>query len=235
MANLDGIKFTWLGHSTFKIETPGGNTVLIDPWVMGNPACPADKKKFDRIDTMLCTHGHFDHIGDAVTLAKEHDPIVVGIFELCTWMEKKGAKKTSPMNKGGSQMVLDMKVTMVHADHSCGITDGDQIVYGGEAAGYVIEFENGLKIYHSGDTALFGDMKLIHELYHPDIAMIPIGDRFTMGPREAAYACELLRPKSVIPMHFGTFPLLTGTPAEFKRQASDVGVEVIEMYPGQTL
>jgi L-ascorbate metabolism protein UlaG (beta-lactamase superfamily) len=233
--DLQGIKLTWLGHATFKVETPAGHTVLIDPWVSGNPSTPADMKKFASVDALLCTHGHFDHIGDAVTLAKEHDPIVVGIFELCTWMEKKGAKKTAPMNKGGSQMVFDMKVTMVHADHSCGITDGDQIVYGGEAAGYVIEFENGLKIYHSGDTALFGDMKLIHELYHPDIAMIPIGDRFTMGPREAAYACELLRPKSVIPMHFGTFPLLTGTPAEFKKQAGDVGVEVVEMYPGQTL
>jgi L-ascorbate metabolism protein UlaG (beta-lactamase superfamily) len=233
--DLQGIKLTWLGHSTFKIETPAGHIVLIDPWVSGNPSTPADMKKFDTVDALLCTHGHFDHIGDAVDLAKQHNPLVVGIFELCTWMEKKGAKRTSPMNKGGSQMVLDMSVTMVHAQHSCGITDGDQIVYGGEAAGYVIQFENGLKIYHSGDTNVFGDMRLIHELYHPDIAMIPIGDRFTMGAREAAYACELLRPKSVVPMHFGTFPMLTGTAAEFKRQAADVGVEVVEMYPGQTL
>ena len=179
--------------------------------------------------------GHFDHIGDAVELARQHDPIVVGIFELCKWMEKKGVKRIAPMGIGGSQMVLDMNVTMVQAQHSCGIQDGDQIVYGGLAAGFVVQFENGLKIYHAGDTGVFGDMRLIHELYHPDIAMLPIGDHFTMGPREAAFACELLRPKTVIPMHFGTFPLLTGTPAEFKKQAADVGVEVVEMYPGQTL
>src|SRR5262249_34294434 len=145
--DLQGIKLTWLGHSTFKLETPGGNKVVIDPWVSGNPATPADMKKFDGIDVMLCTHGHFDHIGDAVALAKEHDPICVGIFELCSFLERKGAKQTAPMNKGGSQMVHDLKVTMVHAQHSCGIEDEGQLIYGGEAAGYVLEFENGLKIY----------------------------------------------------------------------------------------
>ncbi len=110
------------------------------------------------------------------------------------------------MNKGGTQQVGDIKVTMVHADHSCGIQDGDQLVYGGEACGYVIEFDNGVKIYHAGDTNVFGDMKIIHDLYAPDIAMLPIGDHFTMGPREAAYACDLLKAKTVIPMHFATFP-----------------------------
>ena len=110
------------------------------------------------------------------------------------------------MNKGGTQTVGDIKVTMVHADHSCGIQDGDETVYGGEACGYVIEFSNGVKIYHAGDTNVFGDMAIIRELYAPDIAMIPIGDHYTMGPREAAYACNLLKPKTVIPMHFGTFP-----------------------------
>lgn len=233
--DLQGIKLTWLGHACFKLETPAGHTVILDPWVSSNPSTPADMKKFESVDALLCSHGHFDHIGDAIELAKKHDATVVAMFELCNWMEKKGVKKISPMGLGGSQMVLDMKINMVQAFHSSGIQDGEQTIYGGTAAGYVVQFENGLKIYHAGDTAVFGDMRLIHELYHPDIAMLPIGDRFTMGPREAAYACELLRPKTVVPMHYGTFPLLTGTVAEFKKQAADVGVEIIEMYPGQTL
>lgn len=229
--DLKGVKLTWLGHATFRMET-GGQTVLVDPWVMGNPLCPEKEKKVKKVDLMLCTHGHFDHIGDAVQIAKEHNPTVVGIFELCAWMEKKGAKKTSPMNKGGTQAVGDIKVTMVHADHSCGILDGDQIIYGGEACGFVIEFQNGLKIYHAGDTAVFGDMQIIRDLYTPDIALLPIGDHYVMSPREAAYACRLLKPKAVVPMHFGTFPVLTGTPAQLKKLVKDV--EVVEMKPGQT-
>jgi L-ascorbate metabolism protein UlaG (beta-lactamase superfamily) len=231
--DLKGVKLTWLGHATFRLETPAGKTVLVDPWVMGNPLCPEKEKKIKKVDVLLCTHGHFDHIGDAVEIAKQHNPTVVGIFELCTWMEKKGAKKTSGMNKGGTQAVGDIKVTMVHADHSCGILDGDQIIYGGEACGYVIEFQNGLKIYHAGDTAVFGDMQIIRELYAPDIALLPIGDHYVMSPREAAYACKLLKPKAVVPMHFGTFPVLSGTPAELKQLVKDV--EVVEMKPGQTL
>ncbi len=233
--DFNGIKLTWLGHSTFRIETPEGKTVLIDPWVMNNPACPESEKSINKVDLILATHGHFDHIGDAVEIARKHDPMVVGIFELCMWLQKKGVKQVSPMNKGGTQKVGDLKISMTHAVHSCGIQDGDQIIYGGEACGYVVEFSNGLRIYHAGDTAAFKDMEIIHDLYHPEIAMLPIGDHFTMSPRDAAYACGMLKPKVVIPMHFATFPLLTGTPNDLRERLETVGVEVLELKPGETV
>jgi L-ascorbate metabolism protein UlaG (beta-lactamase superfamily) len=231
--NLNGIKLTWLGHASFRIETPAGKTIIIDPWVMGNPSCPASERKVKKADFLLCTHGHSDHIGDAVEMATKLNPTVVGMPELCHWMSRKGVKQLAEMNKGGTQSLGDFKVTMVHANHSSGITDGDQTIYGGEACGYVVEFSNGLKIYHAGDTNAFSDMQIIRDLLAPDIAMLPIGDHYTMGPREAAYACKLLKPKTVIPMHFGTFPALTGTPAELRKLVTDV--EVLEMKPGQTI
>ncbi len=231
--NLNGIKLTWLGHATFRVETPGGKTIIIDPWIMGNPMCPPAEKKVLKVDVLLCTHGHGDHIGDAVEIAKKHKPVVVGIPELCWWLGTKGVAQMAEMNKGGTQSVADIKVTMVHADHSCGISDGDQMVYGGEACGYVIEFSNGVKIYHAGDTNVFGDMQIIRELYAPEIVMLPIGDHYTMSPREAAYACRLLKPKTVIPMHFGTFPALTGTPAQLQKLVPEF--EVVEMKPGVTI
>ena len=200
---------------------------------MGNPMCRATEKDVKKVDVMLCTHGHFDHIGDAVEIGTKHKPVVVAIPELAQWLEKKGVKQISAMNKGGTQTVGDIKVTMVHADHSCGITDGNQIVYGGEACGYVIEFANGFKIYHAGDTNVFGDMAIIRDLYAPQVAMIPIGDHFTMSPREAAYACDLLKAKTVIPMHFGTFPVLTGKPGDLQKLVPSV--EVVTMTPGVTL
>jgi L-ascorbate metabolism protein UlaG (beta-lactamase superfamily) len=227
------IEITWLGHSTFRIDT-AGKTIVIDPWVNANPMCPEKNKKFEKLDLMLCTHGHGDHIGDAVPLIKQHQPKVVGIFELCIWLGKKGAKNVMPMNKGGSQTLEGVKVTMVHADHSCGIQEDDgTIIYGGEACGYVLEFENGLKLYHAGDTNVFGDMHIIRELYAPDVACLPIGDLFTMGPREVAYACQLLRPKVVVPMHFGTFPALTGNPRDLEKVSEDLGIHVMALKPGE--
>lgn len=232
----DGIELTWLGHATFRIKTPDGTTVLVDPWVMNNPACPDDLKDPGDIDAMLITHAHFDHIGDAVELAKDKSPQVVSIPETSHWLGSKGVDNLVEMNKGGTVEVAGCKVHMTHAVHSCGITDGDQILYGGEAAGYVIEFSNGFRLYHAGDTAVFSDMALIGKLLKPDVALLPIGDWYTMGPVSAAEAVRLLGVKTVVPMHFGTFPVLTGTPQQLRDAASDVsGLDVIDLSPGETV
>jgi len=236
MLQTHGNKITWMGHATFRITTVSGRVIVVDPWVQSNPMCPEVLKKFDRLDTLLISHGHFDHIADAVDLAKKHSPQVVAIYETCAWMQSKGVTNASPMNKGGTQKLGDLEVTMVNAIHSCGIQDGDKIIYGGEASGFVITLPGGLKVYHAGDTAVFGDMKLIADLYAPDVAMLPIGDHFTMGPREAALAIRLLRVKHVVPMHFGTFPLLTGTPDALRELTRDItGLEIHALKPGETL
>jgi L-ascorbate metabolism protein UlaG (beta-lactamase superfamily) len=228
-------RLTWLGHSAFKLRTAQGKTLLIDPWVMGNPACPEALKQVDALDAMLITHGHFDHIGDAVALGKKTGCAAVAIFETAHWLARQGLDDTRGMNKGGSQDVAGVRITMVSADHSCGILDGDQIVYGGEAAGYVIQLEDGFTIYHAGDTNVFGDMALIGELYRPDLALLPIGGLFTMGPREAAKAIALLGVKRVVPMHHGTFPALTGTPQALAKLTRDLGVEILALAPGESV
>ena len=228
---------TYLGHSTFHLVTPGGLKLLIDPWVQNNPRCPDDRKDVGPLDKMLITHGHYDHIQDAVAIGKETNAQTVCVFETAHWLGAKGIKNAAPMNKGGTIAADGLRITMVHADHSCGITDGDQIVYGGEPAGYVIELEDGFKIYHAGDTAVFGDRKLIGEIYKPDLALLPIGDRFVMSPLEAAHACRLLGTKRVVPMHFATFPLLTGTPEAFQAELTNLGLDtqVTVLEPGEAL
>jgi len=214
------VEITWLGHATFQFRLDSGEVFLMDPWVEGNPMFPKTHE-FNRVDAILISHGHFDHIHDAIPLAKKFQPKVVAIFETCLWLASKGVENCSGMNKGGTQEVGPLKVTMTHAIHSCGIQDGDQVIYGGEAAGYVLRLPDKRTIYFAGDTNVFSDMQLIEKLYHPDLAFLPIGDLYTMGPREAALACRLVKPKKMIPMHFGTFPALTGTPEQVAKLLKD--------------
>ncbi len=238
MTRLDrGFALTWLGHATFKLVTRAGRVVLIDPWIEGNPACPEDARAFDRIDVMAITHGHGDHMGDAVPLAKKFNPAIVCNFEIAHFLERKGVSGAKGMNKGGTQQVADIGFTMTHAIHSSGIVDGGQMLYGGEPAGYVLTLEDGTRIFHAGDTAVHAEMAFIGELYAPDVAILPIGDHFTMSPREAALAVRMLRPKWIVPCHWGTFPLLTGTPDALREELRRLGLagEVVALKPGETL
>ena len=237
MPDLKGNRVTYFGHSTFSLTTPSGEVALIDPWVMTSPYCAETLKKVPRLDVIFLSHAHSDHLGDLLALAKQHRPKIVAIFETCLWIESKGLEQeTRPMGKGGSQTVGDFEVTMTHAFHSNSIEDAGTLVYGGEPAGLVIRMPGGFTIYHAGDTALFGDMKLIGELYKPDVAMLPIGDLFTMGPREAAYAVRLLGVKHVIPMHYGTYTFLTGTAEAFRKEAKDIaGLQIHALKAGESL
>jgi L-ascorbate metabolism protein UlaG (beta-lactamase superfamily) len=222
---------TWLGHATFRLDTPGGKRVYVDPW-LDNPRCPDSEKEPERVDVIAITHGHSDHVGSTVELTKKFTAPVVAMVELKGWLQGQGAQvdDVPGPNKGGTVDVDGIKFTLTHAFHSSSSDNGD---YLGEAAGIVVTLEDGKKIYFAGDTCVFGDMQLIGRIYSPDIAVLPIGGHFTMDPQEAAVACELLGVKRVVPCHYGTFPLLAGTPDELRRLAP--GVEVHELEPGQTL
>jgi L-ascorbate metabolism protein UlaG (beta-lactamase superfamily) len=236
----NGVKLTWIGHASFILETPGGKRALIDPWMTGNPVCPEALHDPGDIDLILLSHGHSDHTADVVRLAKEKGPAaVMCMIELGDYLGSKGVENIMGGNKGGTLSAEGISVTLTHAFHSSSYGEEDgTIVYTGEPAGLIITLENDYRIYFAGDTTVFGDMALIAELYRPDLAMLPIGDFFTMGPMEAAKAVELLGVKHVVPMHYGTFPLLVGTPQALrdelaKRGLTDVVVE--ELQPGDTL
>jgi L-ascorbate metabolism protein UlaG (beta-lactamase superfamily) len=229
------VSLTWLGHAAFRIDSSGGKRIYLDPW-LSNPNCPEDARRPERVDIIAITHGHGDHLGEAVELGKQFSPRVVAIFELANWLEAQGVAGAAElgMNKGGTVDVDGIKFTMTHALHSGGfVQDGASITYLGDPAGYVIEFENGFKVYAAGDTAAFTDMQLIGRYLEPDVAILPIGDHFTMGPRQAAVALELLGVRRCVPGHYGTFPLLAGTPDQLREQAS--GVEILAPQPGETI
>lgn len=228
------LAITWLGHSTFLIRTPGGKRLLFDPWLANNPSCPDALKKPPQTDLILASHGHGDHIEDLVACARASGAPVVGVYELCDWVERKGVQNTVPMNRGGSMAIAGVTVSMTAASHSSGFIENGQLIYMGEPCGFVIRLEDNRTMYYAGDTDLFGDMRLIGEIHRPEIAFLPIGDRFTMGPELAARACAMLGVRQVVPMHWGTFPLLTGTPAALKRLVEPAGVQVLELRPGET-
>ena len=233
MALNPEVSFTWIGHGTWKARSAKGKEILIDPWVMNNPVAPEALKHVERCDLMLITHGHFDHVADALAIAQSTKPTIVTNNEIGHWLVSKGVGADTVIagNKGGTVDIDGIKVTLVHAEHTSGISDGDQILYGGEACGLVIEFENGFTVYFAGDTDVFGDMALIAELSEFDVAFLPIGDFHTMGPHRAAKAASLLGVKTVVPMHFGTFPGLKGRPSELQMLVAP-GVKVLDIKPG---
>ncbi len=235
MSLLKGTRITWLGHATVLIQTPKGTHIMIDPFIAQNPKYPKGFALPEKIDYVLLSHGHGDHISDAVPVAAGHGSTVVAIYELAAYVGGKGVSKTMGMNLGGTAQLGDVAVTMVEATHSAAAEDEKGTHYVGVATGFVLSIEDGPVLYHAGDTGVFGDMKLIGELYRPEVAMLPIGGFYTMGPKEAAVAVRLLEPKMVLPIHFGTFPPLTGTPAQLAALVDAAKVQVVDWKPGETV
>jgi L-ascorbate metabolism protein UlaG (beta-lactamase superfamily) len=229
------LSITWYGHSAFLLKAPGGKSVLIDPW-LDNPKAPAGAKEIAPVDVILLTHGHSDHVGNVFEVARRTNATVIAIHEISLYLQERGIAKAQGMNKGGTMRIDGLSVTMVDAKHSSDIDAGGTVIPGGEPAGFVIEFENGFRAYHAGDTSVFGDMKLIANLYKPLLVLLPIGGLYTMDPREAAYACTLLRPAHVAGMHYGTFPVLAGTPGELRNNLpAAMKKRVMEFVPGQAM
>lgn len=236
---------TWLGHGTFHIITPGGKRLLIDPWLDtgGNPACPpgtAERIVEEGLDAIFITHGHGDHTGNAASLVEQTGATIVGIVEIAAWLQiRQGVPegKIIGMNKGGTVSVAGIKATMTVAHHSSSAMGGEEPLFVGSEAGFVLRMENGFTIYAAGDTCVTYDMLIIGDLYTPDLAILPIGDHYTMDPRQAAYAMKLLRAPYVLPCHYGTFPLLTGTPEQLREHLAEFGVEaeVLVPKPGESV
>ena len=243
------VEVVWLGQSAFKITSPGGKVIVTDPWLRQNPLTPPEYKQLDRfgrIDVLLVSHGHTDHFADAPALAQLYDtPIRApgGLNQALTTLGVLPARLLPRMNKGGTiTPVPGIKVTAVHAEHSSELvwhnpaTDKDETHFGGEPVGWVIELENGFRIYHAGDTAAFGDMRLIGERYRPDLALVPIGGNFTMDPADAAWAVtQMIKPRVVIPMHYGANPLAKGTAKEFVDAMGRGPIKVIVAVPGEAI
>ena len=230
------LAITWLGHSTFIVQLPTGPRLLFDPW-LGNPNCPAGFRKPDalgQIDVILVTHGHGDHIGDVAGVARATGAPVVCLYELGLHFKAKGLREVSDMGIGGTQTIRGVRITMTQAVHSGGIEDDGQVTFGGGASGFVLRAPSTPTIYFAGDTGLFGDMKMIGEVYRPEIGFLPIGDHYTMGPDTAAIAARWLGLRQVVPMHWGTFPLLSGTPAALRDHLAGSRIDVLELKPGET-
>jgi L-ascorbate metabolism protein UlaG (beta-lactamase superfamily) len=224
---LEGLEITWLGHSTVRFRTPEGIVSYVDPWLEDNPFCPAAEQQPERVDAVYLTHGHFDHMTDAERIARAGGATVYAIHEIAVYLEGRGLDRVVGLNKGGTVSGPGgVRATMVDAVHSGGMSGPDGIVPGGTPAGWVMEFPAAPTIYHAGDTMVFGDMALIAELWEPQIAMLPIGGHFVMDPRQAAKAARLLGVDTVVPIHWGTFPVLAGTPEELAGHLEGSGIEV---------
>jgi L-ascorbate metabolism protein UlaG (beta-lactamase superfamily) len=234
MMSLRGTRITWLGHATVLVQTAKGTNILIDPFIAQNPKYPKDFVLPAKIHYILLTHGHGDHIADAAPVADRHNSTVVAIYELASYLAGKGVAKTIGMNLGGTVQLDDVAATMVEAKHSSAAQDEQGTHDVGVAAGFVLTIADGPILYHAGDTTVFSDMKLIRELYRPEVAMLPIGGHFTMGPVEAAMAVRFLEPEIVLPLHFGTFPPLKGTPEQLAALV-DSSVQVVRWAPGDSI